>query len=134
MPAGGRGKDEKSMAEGKSLTQRQIQGKISVIDAKVDKYRGYIAKLNAEKKKLAAQKKKLAAAAAKAKDAPAKPKARPASKDRTPGRKPAAGNRTSKSKKGAKPEHDGSVLQGILAEVKKSGIGVDDIIASLTGK
>ena len=129
------------MAEGKALTQKQIQGKIDVIDAKVEKYRGYIANLGAEKKKLATLKKKLAAAAVKPKKAsakagkvPAKPKAKPAAKESAAKKKEPAGKRVPKAKKTDKADSGGSVLEGILAEVKKSGIGVDDIIASLTGK
>jgi len=116
------------MAEGKALTQRQLQGKLSVIDEKINKYKGYIAKLNTEKKKLAAQKKKLAAAADKPKKSPVK--AKPAAKTT---RKPAAQKRAARKKSG-QPDAGPSVIEAILSEVKKTGIGMDDIIEKLKSK
>lgn len=93
-----------------AVTQKQLDLKIRTADGKIEKYKGYIAKLNLEKKSLLAQKRKLEAEKAK----PAKAAVK------KPAGKANAVKKTSAAKKTAAKKQT-SILEGILDEVNKSG-------------
>lgn len=92
-------------------TLRQLDAKIRAIDERLAKYRGYVQKLGEEKRALAARRRKLAAAKAKVKA------------------KPAPARRTATTRK-KKP----TFLDGVLKQVKQSGISAEDILGTILEK
>lgn len=116
----------------KAPTQRQLDQKIKIADDKIEKYRGYIANLQAEKKTLQAQKRKLAAAAAKkttaASKTATKKKATTTSKKKT-----TSISKKTTTKKAAAKKAEPTLLEGILDGVKQAGLDPKDILESLLG-
>ena len=94
-------------------TQKQLDREIKAVEAKIEKYKEYIVKLNQEKKSLAARKRKLEAEKAKA------AKAGKASAGKTSSAKKTASAKRKTAKPAAKKQP--SLLEGILDEVRKSG-------------
>lgn len=123
------------MAEG--LTQRELDRKIKEADAKIEKYKGYIAKLNEDKKDWRAQKRRLAAKAAGGKSTSTR-KTTAAAKKTTTTKKTTAAKKTTTAKKAATPRKSTakqpSLLEGVLAEVKKAGIDPGDLLGSILGR
>ncbi len=109
------------MAEG--LTQRELDRKIKEADAKIEKYKGYIAKLNEDKKEWRAQKRKLATKSSSSKTTTAKKKT-------TSAKKTTAKKTTTRKTPAKQP----SLLEGVLAEVKKAGIDPGDLLGSILGR
>ena len=89
-------------------TQKQLDREIKAVEAKIEKYKEYIVRLNQEKKSLAARKRKLEAEKAKAAKA---------------GKTSSVKKTASAKRKTAKPaaKKQPSLLEGILDEVRKSG-------------
>ncbi len=146
------------MAEAKKRTARQIDALIKQADDKIDKYKGYIARLQAEKKELNAEKRKLTTAAAKktttakatSKTTAKKPAAKKTTASKTTTTKSTASKTTAKkpatkkttatkttTKTTRKPaaKKEKSLLDGLLEGVKQStGMDAGDILESILGK
>ncbi|NLC33259.1 MAG: hypothetical protein GX781_08180 [Clostridiales bacterium] len=114
-------------------TLQELDNKIKIADAKIEKYKGWIARLNEEKKALSAQKQKMTSAKTKNSTAAVKKSAAAkTSVKAVAAKKAGAKNLALKRKPLAKAEP--SLLEGVLEEVKKAGFDPTALIDSLLGK
>lgn len=126
--------------------ERQLDTRIKAAEAKIEKYKGYIAKLNETVKELSRKKRALLNDAKKAaakksvkaagKAAGSGSAAKKTASARSGAKKTAAGRSGAKkapAKRGAPKKKEPSLVEGVLDELKKSGLDPSELLGGLLG-